>query len=55
MMHDGWGTWIRTKIDGVRVRCSTVELSPTDPSSRAFAGPPGNRIYWRDSASGDVI
>ncbi len=25
----GWGTWIRTKIDGVRVRCSTVELSPT--------------------------
>jgi hypothetical protein len=21
----GWGTWIRTKIDGVRVRCSTVE------------------------------
>ena len=25
---DGWGTWIRTKIDGVRVRCSTVELSP---------------------------
>ena len=26
---DGWGTWIRTKINGVRVRCSTVELSPT--------------------------
>ena len=25
----GWGTWIRTKIDGVTVRCSTVELSPT--------------------------
>jgi hypothetical protein len=25
----GWGTWIRTKINGVRVRCSTVELSPT--------------------------
>ena len=24
----GWGTWIRTKIDGVRVRCSTVELFP---------------------------
>ena len=24
----GWGTWIRTKINGVRVRCSTVELSP---------------------------
>ncbi len=25
----GWETWIRTKINGVRVRCSTVELSPT--------------------------
>ena len=24
----GWGTWIRTKINGVRVRCSTIELSP---------------------------
>jgi hypothetical protein len=24
----GWGSWIRTTIDGVRVRCSTVELSP---------------------------
>ena len=24
----GWGTWIRTKILGVRVRCSTVELFP---------------------------
>src|SRR5580700_3113191 len=23
------GTWIRTKIDGVRVRCFAVELSPT--------------------------
>jgi hypothetical protein len=30
----GWGTWIRTKIDGVRVRCSTVELSPNEPASR---------------------
>jgi hypothetical protein len=28
MISNGWGTWIRTKIDGVRVRCSTVELSP---------------------------
>jgi hypothetical protein len=27
---NGWGTWIRTKILGVRVRCSTVELSPTE-------------------------
>jgi hypothetical protein len=30
----GWGTWIRTKIDGVRVRCSTVELSPTRSSQK---------------------
>ena len=30
----GWGTWIRTKIDGVRVRCSTVELSPNGRSRR---------------------
>jgi hypothetical protein len=33
----GWGTWIRTKIDGVRVRCSTVELSPTRSHPR-YAG-----------------
>ena len=36
----GWGTWIRTKIDGVRVRCSTVELSPNGrqgPRHRAWA------------------
>ena len=31
----GWGTWIRTKIDGVRVRSSTVELSPNDEWSVA--------------------
>jgi hypothetical protein len=31
----GWGTWIRTKIDGVRVRCSTVELSPTRSPQKA--------------------
>lgn len=30
----GWGTWIRTKIDGVRVRCSTVELFPSKGSGR---------------------
>jgi hypothetical protein len=28
MKSSGWGTWIRTKIDGVRVRSSTVELFP---------------------------
>ena len=26
---DGWGTWIRTRTSGVRVRGSTVKLSPT--------------------------
>ena len=36
----GWGTWIRTKIDGVRVRCSTVELSPTAPATRRLRGAP---------------
>src|ERR1700732_1157025 len=29
-----WGTWIRTTTDGVRVRCSTVELSPTRSPQR---------------------
>ena len=33
---NGWGTWIRTKIDGVRVRCSTVELSPTRSPQKAL-------------------
>src|SRR5665213_1526737 len=35
----GWGTWIRTKIDGVRVRCSTVELFP----KRRTATAPGSQ------------
>ena len=26
---NGWGTWIRTKTGGVRVRCPTVRRSPT--------------------------
>lgn len=26
----GWGTWIRTKINGVRVRRSTIELFPNE-------------------------
>ena len=25
----GWGTWIRTRTDAVRVRCTTVILFPT--------------------------
>ena len=27
---NGWGTWIRTTTDGVRDRCSTVKLFPTN-------------------------
>lgn len=26
---NGWGTWIRTKTSGVRVRCSTLKLFPS--------------------------
>lgn len=26
---NGWGTWIRTRTDGVRVRCSAVKLFPS--------------------------
>ena len=46
----GWGTWIRTTTNGVRVRCSTVKLSPIEvfravdqrkvPSVRGGASPP---------------
>ena len=50
----GWGTWIRTKINGVRVRCSTVELSPKAfaASRRMGAGArpprvPDRRIFRR--------
>lgn len=35
----GWETWIRTKINGVRVRCSTIELFPN--SRRALDAPAG--------------
>ena len=29
----GWGTWIRTRTDGVRVRSSTVKLFPSISAS----------------------
>lgn len=32
----GWGTWIRTRTDGVRVRCSTVKLFPRRPAARSI-------------------
>ncbi len=42
LKSSGWGTWIRTKINGVRVRCSTVELSPNG----------GARITQRGASDG---
>ena len=42
MKSNGWGTWIRTRTNGVRVRGSTVNLFPkTHPaggSRPAFRG-----------------
>lgn len=29
-VHVGWGTWTRTKTNGVRVRCSTIKLFPNN-------------------------
>ena len=47
----GWGSWIRTRTDGVRVRCSTVKLIP---NRKGFAtgvpmahGNPANRSRKR--------
>ena len=40
---NGWGTWIRTKTNGVRVRCSTLKLSP----SRDLHTPP----TWRPASA----
>ena len=31
---NGWETWTRTKIDGVRVRCSTIKLFPSMVGSK---------------------
>lgn len=33
MKDNGWGTWIRTRTDGVRVRRSTVNLFPSKTGS----------------------
>ena len=53
----GWGSWIRTRTDGVRVRCSTVKLIPNrkgfatgvpmahgDPANRGRKRKPGGAI-----------
>jgi site-specific DNA recombinase len=45
----GWGTWIRTRINGVRVRCSTVELSPTRSPQKAL------KRRTVGSRSGDLV
>ena len=47
----GWGTWIRTKIDGVRVRSSTVELSPTDALSGETDGEASGLAFSRGVAA----
>jgi hypothetical protein len=47
MISNGWGTWIRTKIDGVRVRSSTVELSPNGRLKARFAPERGASIAKR--------
>ncbi len=31
LLNTGWGTWIRTKIDEVKVSCSTIKLFPNKP------------------------
>lgn len=38
----GWETWIRTKIDGVRVRCSTIELFPNGQAASCAVGVEGS-------------
>lgn len=32
LFYLGWGSWIRTNTDGVRVRSSTVKLCPNAPA-----------------------
>ena len=39
LIWSGWGTWIRTKTSGVRVRCSTLKLFPSrKPARKGAAG-----------------
>ena len=45
MISVGWGTRIRTLTSGVRVRCSTVKLSPTRPARMRWRGP--KHRAWR--------
>src|SRR5271163_1420224 len=48
----GWGTWIRTRINGVRVRCSTVDCNgPVGTKDRQL------RVYecFADFAEGNAF
>ena len=38
LLYAGWGTWIRTKTSGVRVRCSTLKLFPSRMPKHPLAG-----------------
>ncbi len=48
----GWGTWIRTKTNGVRVRCSTVKLSPSRRGNEAL--PAGAGLTSRSNRAAQV-
>src|SRR5690606_13100590 len=47
--EDGWGTWIRTRTNGVRVRGSTVNLFPIGRASERCGM---KRCVYQDSAQG---
>ena len=48
----GWGTWIRTKTNGVRVRCSTVKLPPSRRGNEAL--PAGAGLTSRSNRAAQV-
>src|SRR4051794_31606637 len=48
----GWGTWIRTRTNGVRVRGSTVNLFPSDAASYATPAGSARRLAWGTGGGG---
>jgi hypothetical protein len=48
----GWGTWIRTRTNGVRVRGSTVNLFPIAEEARA---PSKRRVHACEDRSGKAV
>lgn len=50
----GWGTWIRTRTNGVRVRSSTVKLSPTVTPHAASSGAFRGDTRCRDAGAAAV-